>query len=267
MDVPLDQFLEGCAGAGVTRVALLRANVERYGLERAVRRVRDLGLTVTSLSAAGYWSTGYDSDGVAWTLADNLKRLDAAVALGTDLVVLAGGPLDTASRDLEEARRRVAAGIAELWPHAAERGLKLAIEPLHPIFCPTRSVVTSLGLALDMVEPHPARWVGVAVDSYHVWWDPELESQIARAGVGEGEGERIFAVHVDDFVLPLPSDLRRRGLMGEGCIDLARFKALVDGAGYRGPYEVEVLNEHLSALPPVEAIKRIAASYRAFMAG
>jgi sugar phosphate isomerase/epimerase len=261
LDVPLDRFLEACAGAGVTRVALLRANVEAYGLERALRRLRELGLTVTSLSAAGYWSTGYDPQGVPWTLADNLQRLDAAVALGTDLVVLAAGPLDTTTRDLEEARRRVAAGIAELWPHAAERGLRLALEPLHPIFCPTRSVVTSLGLALDMVEPHPAQWVGVAVDSYHVWWDPQLAAQTERAG------ERIFAVHVDDFVLPLPRDLRRRGLMGEGCIDLARFKALVDGAGYRGPYEVEVLNEHLSALPPVEAVKRIAASYRAFMAG
>ena len=259
MDLALDEFLTACVAAGVRRVDLLRASVESYGLERAARLVRDLGITVGSYSAAGYWATGHDSDGRRWTLDDNVRQLDAAAALGTDLMVLAGGPLDLVTRDLDEGRRRVGTGISELWPFAAERGVRIAMEPLHPIFCPTRSVVTTLRLALDLVDEAPARWAGVVIDSYHVWWDPELASQVRRAS------GRIFAVHVDDFILPLPPDLRRRGLMGEGCIDLVGFRRLVEGAGFDGPYEVEVLNEQLSALPPEVAVGRIVEAYLDFI--
>jgi sugar phosphate isomerase/epimerase len=259
MDLPLDEFLNACVAAGVRRVDLLRASVESYGLERAARLIRDLGLAVNSYSAAGYWATGHDSDGRRWTLDDNIRQLDAVAAIGSDLIVLAGGPLDLVTRDLVGGRRRVGEGIRELWPHAAERGVRIALEPLHPIFCPDRSVVTTLRLALDLVEAAPAEWVGVVIDSYHVWWDPELESQVQRAA------GRIFEVHVDDFVLPLPPNRRRRGLMGEGCIDLAGFRGMVEAAGFAGPYVVEVLNEELSALPPEAAIRRIVEAYRGFI--
>jgi sugar phosphate isomerase/epimerase len=258
-DLPLDVFLKACAGAGVGSVDLLRAPVEKFGLDKAVHLLDELGLTVGSYSAAGYWSTGYDSDGRRWTLEDNIRQLEAAAAVGAGVQVLAGGPLDMVTRDIDGARRRVAEGIRELWPHAAERGIRLAIEPLHPIFCPHRSVVTSLRFALDLVEDIPARWGGIALDSYHVWWDPELAGQVQRAA------GRIFTVHIDDFILPLPPDLRRRGLMGEGCIDLTGFRRLVEAAGYTGHYAVEVLNEELSALPPAAAIGRIVESYRAFI--
>jgi sugar phosphate isomerase/epimerase len=256
MELPLDAFLRACAAAGVGRVALLRANVEAYGVDRAASLLGELGLAVSSYSSLGYWTTGCTHEGVPWSHADNLRVLDDAVRLGAPLAVLGPGPLG--DRDLNGARRRIAAGIAELWPHAAERGLRLAVEPLHPMFCPERSVVTSLKLALDLVEPAPTDVAGVAVDSYHVWWDPQLDAQLRRAR------ERLFAVHVDDFILPLPAGGRRRGLMGEGCIDLAGFRAAVETLGYRGPYEVEVLNEELSALPPESAVARIADSYRSF---
>lgn len=257
MDLPVDEFLRACIPQRVTRVALLRSPVEAFGVDRAVSLVRELGVTVTSYSAAGYWSTGQDPEGDHWTLADNLRRLDTAVALGARLVVLAAGPLDLINKDLA-ARRRVAVGIAELWPHAAERGLRLALEPLHPMFCPDRSVVTNLELALDLVAAAPVEWVGVAVDSYHVWWDPALDSLLAKAG------QRIFAVHINDFVLPLPPDRRRRGLMGEGCIDLGGFRRAVETAGFNGPYEVEVHNEELSALPPEHMVARVVSSFRSF---
>ncbi len=258
MDLPLDKFLGACLAHDVARVALLRSPVEAFGVDRAVVLVRQLGVTVTSYSAVGYWSNGHDPDGEAWTLSDNLRRLDDAVAIGARLVVLAAGPLDLIGKDLAAARRRVAAGIAELWPHAAQRGLRLALEPLHPMFCPHRSVVTSLGLALELVESAPAEWVGVAVDSYHVWWDPALDALLAQAG------PRIFAVHVNDFTPPVPPDRQRRGLMGEGCIDLRGFRNGVEAAGYSGPYEVEVQNEVLSALPPEEMVARVVSSYRDF---
>jgi sugar phosphate isomerase/epimerase len=258
MDLPLDELVHACVAQDVSHVALLRSRVEAFGVDRAVRLVRELGITVTSYSAVGYWSSGRDPEGETWDLSENLSRLDAAVALGAPLVVLAAGPLDLTSKDLVAARRRVAAGIAELWPHAAQRGLRLALEPLHPMFCPDRSVVTSLGLALDLVDGAPAEWVGVAIDSYHVWWDPSLDRLLAKAG------PRIFAAHVSDFTLPLPPDRRRRGLMGEGCIDLRGFRDGVEAAGFSGPYEVEVQNEILSALPPEEMVARVVSSYREF---
>lgn len=258
MDLPLDRFLRACAAAGVGRAALLRANVDAYGAERAAALLGELGIAVSSYSSLGFWTTGRTHEGRPWGLADSLRVMDDAVRLGAPIVVIGPGPLG--SRDLAGARRRVAEGIREVWPHAAERGLRLAVEPLHPLFCPDRSVVTSLRQALELVEPAPAATVGVAVDSYHVWWDADLDELLRRAG------ERIFAVHVNDFVLPLPESRRRRGLMGEGCIDLAGFRRAVEAAGFAGPYEVEVANEVLDALPAEEAVARIAGAYRAFTA-
>jgi sugar phosphate isomerase/epimerase len=258
-DLPLNEFVDACARSGVSQVDLLRAPVEAYGLERAIRLLHDAGVTPGSYSAAGYWATGYDPDGRRWTLEDNTRQLEAAAALGAGVQVLAAGPLDLTTRDLDGARRRVGEGMRELWPHAAERRIRMAMEPLHPLFCPDRSVVTTLRLALDLVEDLPAEWAGIALDSYHVWWDADLASQVRRAA------GRIFTVHVDDYILPLPPDRRRRGLMGEGCIDLAGFRRLVEAAGYTGRYAVEVLNEELSAMPASAAIGRIVESYRSFM--
>jgi sugar phosphate isomerase/epimerase len=259
-DLPLDAFLRACAAAGVRSVALLRRNVAAFGVERAAALLDELGIRVTSYASAGYWATDRTPEGEPWGLADSLCQLDVAVRLGAPLVVLVAGPLDPATRDLDGARSRVARGIPELAGPAAERGLRVAIEPLHPVFCADRSVVTSLEHALDLVAPASSETVGVALDSYHVWWDHKLDDLVRRAG------PRIFAVHVSDFVLPLSRDRRRRGLMGEGCIDLAGFRRAVEAAGYGGPYEVEVANEELSALPPVQAVGRVVDAYRDFMA-
>ena len=204
MDVSVDSFIKACAKGGIGKVALLRSNVLDHGLAATRHLLDELGIAVSSYSSVGGWACGVDPEGQPMDLAENLRRLDEVAEIGARLVVAAAGPL-VGSKDLESARRRVGEGVAEIAPHAAERGLKIALEPLHPIFCPDRSVVTSLRLALDLVEQCRADTVGIALDSYHVWWDAELGDQVRRAG------PRIFAVHINDFILPLPPDRRRRG--------------------------------------------------------
>jgi sugar phosphate isomerase/epimerase len=259
-DVPVDAFLRACAAQGVGTVALLRSNVEAFGLDQTADLLQELGLAVSSYSSLGYWTTGRTHDGEPWSREDNVRQLDGAERLGAPLVVLGPGPLEAGDRDIRAARRRVAEGILDIWPEAASRGVRLAVEPLHPMMCPGRSVVTSLAYALDLVGPTPAEVVGVAIDSYHVWWDPDLERQVERSR------GRIFAVHVDDYVQMATTDGRRRGLMGEGFIDLAHFRALVEAADFDGRYEVEVGNDVLSALPVEESIRRVVESYLRFTA-
>ncbi len=171
----LPELAEGCVKAGVPGVGLWRAPVQEYGVERAARLMRDAGLAVTSLCRGGFL-TGDDR---APALADNRRAVDEAAALGTATLVLVSGGLPPGSRDLHGARERVAEALAELAPYAADRGVRLAIEPLHPMFASDRCVVSSLGQALDLAERFPAERVGVVVDTYHLWWDDRLADRAA----------------------------------------------------------------------------------------
>ncbi|MFD0804370.1 sugar phosphate isomerase/epimerase family protein, partial [Streptomonospora algeriensis] len=153
--------------------------------------------------------------------------------------------LPEGDRDLVGARERMAEAIAELAPYAAERGVCLALEALHPMFCADRAVLSTLGQALDIAECFPADQVGVVVDSYHVWWDPRVYREIARAG------ERIAGFQVCDWVLPLPADpLLGRGMVGDGHADIPALHRAVDAVGYTGDIEVEIFNADVWAADP-----------------
>jgi len=166
------------------------------------------------------------------------------------------GGLPPGSRDLAGARRRVAEAIADLAPYAAERGVRLALEPLHPLFCADRSVLSTLDQALAVADEHRAEVVGVLVDAYHVWWDPALEDAVRRAA------GRIGGYQVCDWVLPLGADvLLARGMMGDGHIDLPGLTALVDAAGYQGDIEVEIFNAELWAAEPTDAFETVLRRY------
>jgi sugar phosphate isomerase/epimerase len=155
------------------------------------------------------------------------------------------GGLPHGSRDLPAARARVAEGIARLAPVAGDHGVRLALEPMHPIFTADRGVLATLAEALDIAEQFPVEQVGVVVDSFHVWWDPQLETQVARAG------ERIASVQVCDWITPLPADsLLSRGMMGDGHIDFRHHLDLVTRAGYTGDIEVEIFNADVWAADP-----------------
>jgi sugar phosphate isomerase/epimerase len=256
----VDELVAGCARAGVTAVGLWREPVAEYGLERSAKLVREAGLRVTSLCRGGFF-TALDPAERARALDDNRRAIDEAATLGTDVLVLVSGGLPEGSRDVDGARQRVADALAELAPYAGERGVRLAIEPLHPMFCSDRCVVASLGQAVTMAAQFPDEQVGVVVDVYHLWWDPEVYAQIARAG------RRIASFQVCDWVTPLPEGvLVGRGMMGDGCIELRRLREAVDAAGYDGPIEVEIFNERLWESPASEVLELAVARYREHVA-
>lgn len=254
----LPELAGGCTAAGITGVGLWRAPVQEYGVERAARLMRDSGLTVTSLCRGGFF-TAVEPRARAAALDDNRAAVDEAAALGAPNLVLVSGGLPDGERDLAAARQRVAAAVAELAPYAAERGVRLAIEPLHPMYASDRCVVSTLGQALDIAEQFPAEQVGAVVDTYHLWWDDRAPQEIARAG----RGGRIACFQVADWVTPLPEGvLVGRGQLGDGCVDLRGFRELVDAAGYTGEIEVEIFNAGLWARDGREVLAEVVERYR-----
>jgi sugar phosphate isomerase/epimerase len=255
----IPELARGCAELGITGVGLWRAPVQEYGVGRAAKTVREAGLTVTSLCRGGFF-TATDPAERAAALADNRAAIDEAATLGTETLVLVSGGLPPGERDLSEARERVADALAELVPYAAERGVRLALEPLHPMFASDRCVVSTLDQALGIAERFPAERVGVVVDTYHLWWDDRTPAQIARAGAGD----RIAAFQLADWITPLPEGvLLGRGQIGDGCVDLRGLRRQVDAAGYRGHIEVEVFKPALWARDGRAVLAEIAERFRA----
>jgi len=241
--LPLPDLVAACADLGVPAVGLWREPVQAYGVEAAAKLVRDAGLAVTTLCRGGFL-TATDPVERARALDDNRRAVDEAATLGTEVLVLVSGGLPAGSRDLRGARERIADALAELGPYAEAHGVRLAVEPLHPMFAADRCVVSTLAQALDLAERFPARQVGVAVDTYHVWWDDDAPAQIARAGAGG----RIHTFQLADWVTPLPAGvLNGRGQLGDGAIDLREWRAHVEAAGYTGSIEVELFNDALWA--------------------
>ncbi|ARI54443.1 sugar phosphate isomerase/epimerase family protein [Streptomyces bacillaris] len=253
----LPELADGCAKAGIGQVGLWRAPIQAYGVERTARLLSDAGLTVTSLCRGGFL-TALDPAERVRALDDNRRAVDEAAAVATDTLVLVSGGLPPGSRDLSGARERVAEALAELAPYAAERGVRLAIEPLHPMFASDRCVVSTLAQALDLAERFPAERVGVVVDTYHLWWDDRAPAEIARAGAGG----RIHAFQLADWITPLPAGvLLGRGQLGDGSVDFRAFRTAVEAAGYDGPIEVEIFNEELWARDGAEVLAEVAARY------
>ncbi|BBJ43656.1 xylose isomerase [Streptomyces antimycoticus] len=257
----LPELAEGCVKAGVTGVGLWREPVQKYGVAATAELVRNAGLTVTSLCRGGFF-TAIEPEARAAALADNRKAIDEAATLGTDTLVLVSGGLPPGSRDLFAARERIADALGELAPYAADRGVRLAIEPLHPMYAADRCVVSTLAQALDLAERFPADQVGVIVDTYHLWWDDTVADQIARAGAGG----RIAAFQLADWITPLPEGvLLGRGQLGDGSVDFRWFREQVDATGYTGPIEVEIFNPDLWARDGAEVLAEVADRYRALV--
>ncbi|MFH8702348.1 sugar phosphate isomerase/epimerase family protein [Streptomyces rubrogriseus] len=255
----LPELTASCAELGIGNVGLWREPVQAYGVEAAAKLVRDAGLTVTTLCRGGFL-TALDPGERARALADNRRAVDEAAALGTDTLVLVSGGLPAGDKDLRAARERIADALAELGPYAERHGVRLAIEPLHPMYAADRCVVSTLTQALDLAERFPARQVGVTVDTYHIWWDDRAPEQIARAGAGG----RIHTFQLADWTTPLPEGvLNGRGQIGDGAIDMREWKGYVEAAGYTGAIEVELFNEGLWARDGREVLAETAARFAA----
>ncbi len=228
------EAVEGCARAGIPAIGLWRHKVAETGLRESARAVRDAGIQVSSLCRGGMFPAATAAERRE-RIDDNRRAIDQAVELGTNVLVLVCGPAP--DRDIDAARAMVADAISELAPYAQERGVRLGIEPLHPMFAADRSVIVTLGQANEFASRFPPVQVGVVVDVYHVWWDPEVYRQIERAA------GRILGFHVNDWIVPTPDLLLGRGMLGDGVIELRRLRAAVDAAGYNGAIEVEIFNQ------------------------
>lgn len=267
------EAVDGCVRHGIEAIGLWREPVAEHGLARTAKLVRDAGLRVSSLCRGGFLTAG-DQAGRDAALDDNRRAIDEAAELAaTTLVLVVGGlpgvapehgPAPGFSRDLVGAREQVGRALATLAPYAAERGVRLALEPLHPMYCADRAVLSTLKQAVDLAAPHPADQVGVVVDTFHVWWDPEVFEQIARAGAAG----RIASYQVCDFLVPLPADvLLGRGMMGDGVIDFGPLTAAVTAAGYTGDIEVEIFNADIWAADPDTVVRTLKQRYRELVAG
>jgi sugar phosphate isomerase/epimerase len=248
----LREAVEGCARADVPWIGLWRHKVAEAGVSHSARLVQDAGLRVSSLCRGGMFPAATAQERQQ-RIDDNRRAIDEAAELGADTLVLVCGPAP--DRDISAAREMVRDGIAELAPYAAARGIRLGIEPLHPMFAADRSVIVTLAQALDIAEQFDPHVVGVVIDVYHVWWDPEVYVQIARAR------GRILGFHVNDWLAPPPDALLGRGMMGDGPIELRRLRTAVDGAGYRGPIEVEIFNQALWDTPGDTVLARMRDAY------
>ena len=254
---PVQDFLEATVSRGIDAVGLWRQDVEEVGLDALRRRVDDAGLRVSSLCRGGFLTASAEADRAA-ALDDNRRAIDETAALGAPTLVMVVGGVDRAEKDLVGARARVTEAIAELAPHAEERGVSLSLEPMHPMFAADRAVLSTIDQALDMAEASGSTAVGVVVDTYHVWWDPTLERAIRRAGASG----RLLAYQVCDWNLPLAAEpLHSRGYMGDGYIDFPTITRMVAAAGYTGDIEVEIFNEDVWATPAEESARIIAERY------
>ena len=231
----LETAIAKYAAAGVQGITVWRDALEGYDIRAAGRRIRDAGLTVVSLCRGGFFPSA-DAAGRRRGIEDNLRAIDEAEALGAPLIVLVCGA--DPRQSLETSRDQIAEALAEIGPRARQAGVRLGVEPLHPMYADTRSAINTLASAMDVCERVADPNVGVAVDVYHLWWDPDLEAQIGRTA----RAGRLFAFHVCDWKSPTVDMLNDRGLMGEGCIPIPRIRGWVEKAGFSGFVEVEVFS-------------------------
>jgi sugar phosphate isomerase/epimerase len=243
---------EGCARVGISWIGLWRDKVQETGLKESARIVCDAGLKVSSLCRGGMFPAVSKAERAA-RIDDNRRAVDEAGVLGTDVLVLVCGAAP--DRDLDAARGMVEEGIEQVLPYAEQAGVKLGIEPLHPAFTADRSVISTLGQANDIVERLDSPQVGVVIDVYHVWWDPELYREIERSAA------HILGFHVNDWLRGGGDPLMSRGVMGDGVIELRRMREAVEAAGYAGPIEVEIFNEEVWTMWGDEALKLIGERY------
>lgn len=254
----LPEAVEAAGRAGLSHVGLWRDRVAETGVKESARLVADAGLRASSLCRGGFLTATGD-EGQRAALEENRAAIREAAALGARELIMVVGGLAEGERDIGAARQRVSERLGDLVPYAQEHHVRLALEPLHPMYAADRAVLSTLGQALDLAAPYGPAAVAVVVDTFHVWWDPELESSIARAGA---EG-RIASYQVSDFNLPIAADaLLSRGMMGDGVIDFATIGAWVTGAGYQGVVEVEIFNAAVWAAPADRVIATVIERWR-----
>ena len=252
----LTEALQVAVDTGYESIGLWREPVQEVGLDKAAELVEASGLRVSSLCRGGFFTTP-DGPERETALDDNRRALEEAHRLGTDTLVLVAGGLPEGDRDLTGARERVRDAMGALADDAKAAGVRLALEPLHPMYAADRAVINTLGQALDIAEQFEPSVAAVVVDTFHIWWDPQVLEQIARAGK-----ERIASYQICDWITPLPADnLLARGIPGDGHIDFGPITRAVVEAGYSGDIETEIFHADVWARPYAEVAAEVAERY------
>jgi sugar phosphate isomerase/epimerase len=261
----LAQIIEASARHGIRAIDPWRDQVAAVGLDRAVRAVRDAGLELSGYCRGGMFTS--DAAHRIEVRDDNRRAVDEAKALGAPCIVLVVGglpqysrPGSVATKDIAAARTQVGDAIAEMMEYAKQASMPLAIEPLHPAYAADRACVNTTKQALDLcdaLDPNRTGLLGVALDVYHIWWDPDVLPQIERAGKG-----RLLAFHVCDWLVPTKDLLNDRGMMGDGVIDIKRLRNAVEAQGFGGYSEIEMFSNDWWERPIDEVLQTCIARHR-----
>jgi sugar phosphate isomerase/epimerase len=255
--LPLDAIIEACARESIAVVDPWRDQVQAVGLAKIARQLKCSGVALSGYCRGGFFPAR-DAAGLRAAIADNRTAIAEAKELGAPCLIVVAGSLPGAlegkpqSHDLALARAQVFDGLAATLEHARRAQLPLAIEPLHPMQAAERACINTLRQALDIcdaLDPEQSGAIGIAVDAYHTWWDPELATQIARAG-----RRRLLAYHVSDWLVPTRDTVHDRGMMGDGVIELRKLRLLLEEQGYAGAVEVEIFSEHWWSRPADEVL-------------
>ena len=255
---PIEQSIDAIAGQSFGGIAPWRHEIEGQNVSTIAKRIRDAGLKVTGYCRSNYLPS-LTAAGLRANIESNRRALNDAAILGAQSFVMVVGGLPPGSKDIAGARAQVSEGVAQLSEHGKKLGVRIALEPLHPVYTAKRSCLTLLSEALEICRriegsvPEPS--LGICLDVYHVWWDPNLKRDIARAGMEK----RIFGFHVCDWLVPTTDVLNDRGMMGDGVIDIPSIRAVVERAGYQGLTEVEIFSVQNWWKRPVAEILKVCA--------
>ncbi|MDD4191661.1 MAG: sugar phosphate isomerase/epimerase [Mangrovibacterium sp.] len=250
----LKSCVENYSRAGIPGITIWRNVLENQNLKEAKKLLDDHGMTVVSLCRGGFFPS-VDKGKREDAIQDNLRAIEQAAAIGAPLIVLVCGA--NGRQSLEKSREQIAEGITRILPAARATGIRLAIEPLHPMYAGDRSAVNTMKQANDLAGLINSEWVGVAVDVYHVWWDDTLKTEIERCA----REKHLFAFHICDWNVPTTDFLNDRGLMGEGCINIPEIRSWVEEAGFGGYHEVEIFSTKYWATNQKEYLEKIKQAY------
>lgn len=250
------EAVDACLRRGIGCIGLWRHKIQELGLSESIRAVRDSGMRVSSVCRGGMFPAE-SAEERRRRVEDSFRAVDEASALKADVLVLVVGGASPVG--IQAARQMVCDGIAVLAPYAKSAGVRLGLEPLHPMFAGDRSVLTTIAGAHAMAQPYAREDVGLILDAFHIWWDPCVTEQISSAA------ERIRGFHVSDWLVPLPDILLGRGMMGDGVIDIRCLRDAVDRAGYSGPIEVEIFNQTIWDESPDAVLDRVVETFERFV--
>jgi len=250
----IEECVKNYSAAGIHGITVWRNVLENQNLAEVKTLLDDYGMTVVSVARGGFFPS-IEKEKRDAAIQDNLWAIEQAAAIGAPSIVLVCGA--DGRQSLEKSREQIAEGITRLIPVAKSAGVKLSIEPLHPMYAGDRSAINTLKQANDMAELINSEWVGIAVDVYHLWWDETLQSEIKRCAANN----QLFAFHICDWNVPTFDFLNDRGLMGDGCINVPEIRNWVEDAGFSGYNEVEIFSDKYWATDQHEYLEKIKEAY------